>query len=113
MSRGMSVRTNFPLARSSPPTRATHDSVSALMASRPPSRSYSDFVCVVICFPLNRLVRPGPRLCPEGRLGLNQNHSADAPKLLGNVRADLPVRTNTPDVPQPGHITEATDPPAG
>src|SRR5690242_2012905 len=62
MSRGMSVRTNFPLALSSPPTRATHDSVSALIPSGPPSRSYSDFDCVVICFPLPRLVRPS--FCP-------------------------------------------------
>src|ERR1700761_5910516 len=104
----MSVRTNFLLARSSPPTRATHDSVSALMTSRPPSRSYSDFVCVVICFLLNRLVRPGLCSCPEGRLGLNQSHSADAPKNRATFARTCPSE-RTPDVPQPGHATEATD----
>ena len=49
---------NSLLIRSSPPTRATHDSVAALIASRPPSRSYSELVCVVIYSPLHRLVRP-------------------------------------------------------
>src|SRR5215472_14898231 len=62
LSRAMSVRTNFALARSSPPTRATHDSVTALIASRPPSRSNSDVVSVVVCFPLPRMCFPLPRL---------------------------------------------------
>lgn len=77
-----------------------------------PGRSYSDLVCVVICFSLNRLVRPGFCSCPEGRVGLSQGNSADAPKAPGSVRTNLPVRANTPDVPQPGRATEAANSPA-
>src|SRR6185436_17809157 len=38
----MSVRANFPLILASPATRATKSSITATMASFPPSRSYSD-----------------------------------------------------------------------
>ena len=87
LSRGISDRTNFPLARSSPPTRATHDSVSAVITSRPPSRSYSDAVCVVICSPLNRLVRPLLCFCRESRPGSQAKSFADATQSDGQRTA--------------------------
>src|SRR6266576_3215379 len=95
MSRGMSVRTNFPLARSSPPTRPTQDSVSALIPSGPPSRSYSDLVCVVICFPLPRVVRPSPCFWLESRLGPSQRHSADLLEV-GVTFARFALQINAP-----------------
>src|SRR4029077_6695095 len=94
LSRSMSVRANLPLARSSPPTRATHDSVSALIASPPPSRSYSDFVCIVICSPPDHLVRP---LLPSGsRLDPAEVTPRTLLTVTANARADLLFRRNAP-----------------
>src|SRR2546425_2444590 len=92
----MSVLSNFRLIRSSPAQEATKESTTALIASRPPSRSYRDAISVTPrVHPLSRFT-----LWRRGR-ELEHGGEVQCPSLGPGSLDDRPVSADQLQRPRP------------